>query len=167
MNDSSNRDSKRSGLRPKRPSELRSQSLRGSRPSIPVTGSASRPTSRARPAGSTPPTGSHRSKPVSRVRLKALRTTPEGGVAPVIPDSEALPAKADTAATPVPRMPTQSDADNFQQFNDDVDQDATLAQLSGDLLQEVKRQQFEEGILGASQIPEYEEAEDNSDKTVV
>lgn len=167
MNDSSNRDPKRNGLRPKRPSELRSHSLRGSRPSAPASGATPRPTSRARPKGSST-TGSQRSKPVSRVRLKALRTTPEGGVAPVSVENEnLLPDKVDTAAAPLPRMPTESDSSDFVSFTDDEDQDATIAQVSGDLLKEVKRQQFEEGILGTSQIPDYADSNDNSDKTVV
>ena len=105
---------------------------------------------------------------MSRVRLKALRTTPEGGVAPISVENESLvPDKADTAAAPLPRMPTESDSSDFVSFTDDEDQDATIAQVSGDLLKEVKRQQFEEGILGTSQIPDYADSSDNSDKTVV
>ncbi|MEE2901682.1 MAG: hypothetical protein VYC39_05100 [Myxococcota bacterium] len=167
MNDSSNQDPKRNGLRPKRPSELRSQSLRGSRPSGPAVGSDPRATSRARPKGASTP-GSQRTKPVSRVRLKALRTTPEGNVAQVSVENENLiQGNVDTAATPLPRMPTESDVNDLPKYGDDENQDATIAQRSGDLLKEVKRQQYAEGILGASQTPDFADVEDNSDKTVV
>gem|GEM_PF-6018305 len=124
-------------------------------------------TSRGRPKGAST-SGSQRSKPVSRVRLKALRPTTDGDIAQVsLENGNLIPDYVDTAATPLPRMSTESDVNNLPKYGDDSEQDATIAQRSGDLLKEVKRQQYAEGILGTSQTPDFEEPNDNSDKTVV
>lgn len=190
MANPSDPDLRKRRLKPRKTVESQSKKARvtkGVTPDAPVKPESSRP-KRQRPATTSLATPNNRTKPVSRVRLKALRQPPSRAEkstppkpqgskipnvdtiasspsVPVAPSQRVRPSKI---SAPPSREATRPEPEMMPSFSDPEEHDATIMNLSSDLVAQARTSTAsDELILGKSSLPEYSDPVESHDKTVV